>query len=147
MVPAMYVELEKLPLTANGKVDRKALPDPDRTSDSAAYVPPRTETEEILASIWAEVLGLERVGVEDNFFELGGHSLLATQVMSRVSRRFLIEVPLRKVFEFPTIAMLASEVDDARLHQPEMPAAITQPVPAIKRLSREAYRASNMASD
>ena len=93
MVPAAFVVLEELPLTPNGKVDRKALAGAGRLRRVAArIVAPRTATEEMLAGMWAEVLGLERVGVRTNFFELGGHSLLATQVMSRVREVFEVEV-------------------------------------------------------
>ena len=113
MVPGAVVVLERLPLNANGKVDRRALPAPERTmSEGAEYVAPRTVVEEVLAGIWAEVLGVERVGVEDNFFELGGHSLLATQVASSVQRTFGVKVPLRNLFETPTIAALAGAVED-----------------------------------
>jgi acyl carrier protein len=112
MLPGIFIALDALPLTAHGKVDRKALPVPGQaTVPVHAYQPPRTPTEEALAKIWGEVLGLERVGVEDNFFELGGHSLLATQVVSRVRGAFGIELPLRTVFEAVTVADLAAEVD------------------------------------
>jgi amino acid adenylation domain-containing protein len=110
MVPAAFVLLASLPLTPNGKVDRKALPEPEgvRPDLQSEYVSPRTPTEDLLASIWCEVLGLERVGIHDDFFELGGHSLLATQLASRVREAFRVELPLRSFFEAHTIADLAS---------------------------------------
>ncbi|HEX7243315.1 MAG TPA: amino acid adenylation domain-containing protein, partial [Longimicrobiaceae bacterium] len=113
MVPGAYVVLEQLPVTANGKIDRRALPAPERTADEA-YAAPRSVGEELLAGIWAEVLGVERVGVEENFFGLGGHSLLATQVVSRVRQAFGVEVPLKALFEAPTVAGLAVRVEALR---------------------------------
>ena len=110
MVPGVWVRLEKLPLTANGKVDRKALPKAE-VSGEREYVAPRNEMEQLLAEIWGEVLGVERVGSTDNFFELGGHSLLATQVMSRVREVFGVEVALREVFERPSVGELAEEIE------------------------------------
>src|SRR6202020_855619 len=98
----------------NGKLDRAALPVPEGGSSAAAYVAPRTPAEEVLAGIWAEVLRLDRVGVEENFFELGGHSLLATRVASRVRAAFGIELPLRALFEAPTVAGLAARVEAMR---------------------------------
>ncbi|HEX6287737.1 MAG TPA: condensation domain-containing protein, partial [Herpetosiphonaceae bacterium] len=97
-------------LTPNGKVDRKALPQPERTSAPTTLVAPRTETETTLARIWADVLGLEQVGVHHNFFEVGGHSLLGTQVISRVRQSLGVELPLRALFEAPTIAALAQRI-------------------------------------
>ncbi|HEY0022709.1 MAG TPA: non-ribosomal peptide synthase/polyketide synthase [Longimicrobium sp.] len=114
MVPSAFVFLEALPLTPNGKVDRKALPAPELGSAEEAYVAPRTPTEEVLAGIWAEVLRLERVGVEESFFDLGGHSLLGTRVVSRVREVFGVELPLRAVFERPVLRELAAEVDGLR---------------------------------
>ncbi|HEV2733209.1 MAG TPA: condensation domain-containing protein, partial [Longimicrobiaceae bacterium] len=114
MVPAAIVVLERLPLTPSGKLDRRALPAPDFASAEGRCVAPRTPAEEVLAEIWAETLRLERVGVTASFFELGGHSLLATQVVSRVRQVFGVEVPLRALFEGPTVAELAGRVEEIR---------------------------------
>ena len=113
MVPSAFVMLESLPLTANGKVDRRALPEPDwyLTQRKGAYVAPRSETQLRLSGIWCELLGLEQVGLSDSFFDLGGHSLLATQVVSRVRAAFGVEIGLRQLFETPTIDELAAHID------------------------------------
>jgi acyl carrier protein len=116
MVPSAFVVLDALPLTANGKIDRRALPAPSefRPDLETDYVAPRNEAEALLSSIVGEVLKLDQVGVYDDFFQLGGHSLLTTQVISRVRERLRIELPLRDLFEFPTIAGLASAIERAR---------------------------------
>ncbi|HYH80745.1 MAG TPA: amino acid adenylation domain-containing protein [Longimicrobium sp.] len=115
MVPGAFVVLDRIPLTPNGKVDRRALPAPGHDpSRDEAYVAPRTSTEAALAEIWAEVLGLGRVGVEENFFALGGHSLIATRVTARAREAFRIELPLRALFEAQTVAGLAARVDELR---------------------------------
>ncbi|HYP01542.1 MAG TPA: amino acid adenylation domain-containing protein, partial [Pyrinomonadaceae bacterium] len=116
MLPSAFVALDKIPLTHNVKIDRRALPAPDtaaRYDGGAAYVAPRTPHELIVASTWAQVLGVEAVSLHDNFFELGGHSLLATQVMSRLRESFQLELPLRALFESPTVAELARRVERA----------------------------------
>ncbi len=113
MVPAALVLLDELPLTRNGKVDRAALPAPDGAGAARELVAPRTATEAMVAGIWAEVLGVERVGAADSFFELGGHSLLATQVVSRVRAACGVELPVRALFETPVLAELAERVDAA----------------------------------
>ncbi|MGA2802168.1 MAG: amino acid adenylation domain-containing protein [Verrucomicrobiota bacterium] len=114
MVPSVFVMLERIPLTPNGKVDRKALPAPERKPEEGTFVAPQTPTEELLVGIYKEVLKVERVGVNENFFELGGHSLLATQLISRVRKVFKVELPLKDLFEAPTVASLGERVAMAR---------------------------------
>ena len=112
MIPSRFVLLPQLPLTANGKVDRKALPKPDFASSlSREFVAPQTETQKRLAKIWAELLGIEKVGIHDNFFDFGGHSLLATQVMSRVRKAFALELSLQSLFDYPELASFAEEIE------------------------------------
>jgi amino acid adenylation domain-containing protein len=111
MVPTAYMEIERLPLTPNGKIDSYALPTPDKTHlENQEYVPPRTAVEGELCRIWAEVLGLDRVGVEDNFFALGGHSLLATQVVSQIRQLFGVDLELAVLFETQTVAGLTAKM-------------------------------------
>jgi len=110
MVPASIMVLAQLPLSPNGKLDRRQLPTPEPPRRVQQYVAPRTELEEELVKIWQEVLSLNRVGVEDNFFDLGGHSLVATQMVSRVRARCKVELSLQSIFQHPTIASLAIHV-------------------------------------
>ncbi len=119
MIPTSFVFLEMLPLTANGKVDRKALPVPDRSQflNHAEIVAPQTPLQEHLAHIWAELLQLPQVGIHDNFFELGGHSLLATRLMARLRTIFQIEIPLRRLFEAPTIVNIALVIEQIQSEQ------------------------------
>ncbi len=136
MTPSVFVELDALPLTPNGKVDRRALPAPDpanmaRPELAGVYVAPRTLVEETLAGIWSKVVGVAQVGAHDSFFDLGGHSLLATQAISRVREAFGLELPLRSLFEAPTVAGLAESVEAA------MRAAQGLQAPPIVAVSRD----------
>jgi acyl carrier protein len=139
MVPSAFVTLAAWPLTPNGKVDRQALPAPDGDdagTRATAFVAPGTPAEIGLARIWAEVLHQERVGREDNFFDLGGHSLLATQVVARVQATFGVALPVRNLFETPTVAALAAQIAEAPVAVPGAEAATP-----ILRLERDAEAA------
>jgi amino acid adenylation domain-containing protein len=133
MTPSSFVLLDELPLTASGKLDRRALPAPDalRSEHKKNFVAPRTPVEELLSEIWKEVLGVERVSINDNFFELGGHSLLATQLIARVQEAFRKEMGPRTVFESPTIAGLAAEIEAV------MRAGQDLQMPSIERVRRD----------
>ncbi|HVF55289.1 MAG TPA: phosphopantetheine-binding protein [Pyrinomonadaceae bacterium] len=136
MIPSSFVFLEELPLMPNGKIDRRALPSPDSVGaePEREFIAPRNRGEESVARIWADLLGIERVGVYDNFFELGGHSLLATQLVSRLREFFRVEMPLRVIFEQPTVAGLAMYVEEAGRR------AAAPQAPAITAVSRQAHR-------
>ena len=110
LVPTAFVAVDALPLTPNGKLDVRALPVPEYAS-AEGYVAPRTPAEEVLAGIWTEVMGIERIGIHQGFFELGGHSLLAMRVVSRVREAFGVELPLASLFRHTTIAELAPELE------------------------------------
>jgi acyl carrier protein len=112
MIPTFFVQLLTLPLNANGKIDRKRLPDPDGlgVQGGHAYLAPRNDMERQIAEIWQEILGLERVGVTDNFFEAGGHSLRVIRVLSKVRALFGVDIKIEDVFSNPTIEYLAKEV-------------------------------------
>jgi amino acid adenylation domain-containing protein len=114
MVPAAYTQLDQLPLTANNKIDRKKLPQPDPLIPVRHYTPPQNRTEKILAEIWGHLLKRDRIGRHDDFFSIGGHSLLAVQIISRVRKAFQVTLPVRTVFEKPTIADLAGWIEQAR---------------------------------
>ena len=122
MIPSWFVLLKEMPLTANGKIDRKALPEPVQTmagADAELMLRPGTPTEEIVRGIWMEVLGLKQIGLRQDFFQLGGHSLLATQVISRLNKVRQIDLPVIAIFEAPTISQLATVVERAQC-QPAM---------------------------
>ncbi|MGH2621269.1 MAG: amino acid adenylation domain-containing protein, partial [Anaerolineales bacterium] len=136
MMPSAYVTLEALPLTANGKVDRKALPLPDytRSGSNDAYTPPRNPTEELLVEIWARALQVEKVGIHDNFFSLGGHSLLAMKLTARIREVLRVELPLRDLFEMPTVAQLAAAIAKDRMAAPGLEIPPIAPVPRDQEL-------------
>ena len=138
MIPSVFVFLDAMPLTPSGKVDRRGLPAPDaaRPEGQEGYVAPRTPVEEALAGIWAEVLGLDRVGIHDNFFELGGHSLLATQVVSQARRLFQVELALRRLFEAPTVAGLVESLAQS-LDKSANPADLVEVLADLEGLSDE----------
>ena len=133
MIPSAIVLLDELPLTSNGKVDRRALPAPEevRTEGEENFVAPQTPFEEVLAGIWSNVLRTTRIGVNDNFFELGGHSLLAMQIVSRIREALGVEIPVRTIFEKQTLAMLAAEVEQLLYQGSSLQA------PPVVRTSRE----------
>ncbi len=139
MVPSAFVRLDAMPLTATGKINRRALPEPDMSQSLSAndFVAPQTVTHKKLAAIWATLLAVEptKLGINHDFFELGGHSLLATQLMSRVREIFNVELPLRSLFERPTIADFADAIEDAQASQKAM---VTQTT--IKRVVRGGYQ-------
>ncbi len=132
MLPSLFIWLETLPLLTNGKVDRRALPQPQQAQfqQEKSYEAPRSPTEELLVPIWAQVLQLEKVGVHDNFFELGGHSLLATQIIVRTRKAFQVELPLHTLFLTPTIAGIAEQLEAIRQKKQGLR------IPPIKRLPR-----------
>jgi len=125
MVPGIYVDLDALPLTPNGKVDRKALPRPDiaaAVAQETEFIAPRNALEDVLADMWKQILGVERVGVRDDFFALGGHSLHAAQIITWLRQAFRVMVPLRSVFEATTVerlavALLALDPEPGRMQQ------------------------------
>jgi amino acid adenylation domain-containing protein len=131
MMPAAFVPLAALPLTPNGKIDRRMLPEPEQVRGVLQFVEAGTAIERELAGIWAEVLGVERVGMDDSFFELGGHSLLATQLISRVREVFGVEVALGRLFDEPTVRGLAASVEE------ELRGGKLRATPLMERVSRE----------
>jgi acyl carrier protein len=114
MVPVAFMTLNELPLTSNGKVNRRAFPVPERVGSENSYVAPRNELEQTIANIWQTLLALERVGIHENFFEVGGHSLLAFHLVLKLTDTLKIEFPLRSLFEYPTIAELAEVIEEIR---------------------------------
>ncbi len=143
MVPAAFVLLDALPLTPNGKIDRRALPAPDmgELRERQGFTAPRSPLEQELAAIWAELLGVEQVGVHDNFFELGGHSLLATRVAHRVRELYQVEPPLQVFFEEPTVSRLATIVEEGRVRAP------AQPQPRLQALPRGRKSAAQLLAE
>src|SRR6202012_2214525 len=112
MVPSQLIQMESFPMTANGKIDRKALPDPEGAQTTNAYQAPQTETEEKLTRIWEEILEIDRVGTTDDFFAIGGHSLLAVRLVSAIRKQFNTELPIAEVFDHPTVGQLAIRIEE-----------------------------------
>jgi amino acid adenylation domain-containing protein len=131
MVPSAFMTLEAWPLTPNGKIDRKALPAPERMRSEleGTFVAPRTPVEEVLAGIWAEVLNVDQVSIDDSFFDLGGHSLLATKVISRAREAFQVDIPLHYLFESPALAGLAERIEAMMKAEQGLQAPPIKPVP------------------
>jgi hypothetical protein len=136
MAPTAYVQLKRIPLTPNGKIDRKSLPEPDKDIREQEYVGPQDATQETLCRLWQEVLRREQVGIHDNFFKSGGHSLLAARAAARMRESFNADIPLRRMFELPTIAQLAGLIDQTV--QSNGANGASQRRPAIKRVARKA---------
>jgi amino acid adenylation domain-containing protein len=132
MVPSAFVLLEAMPLTANGKIDRQSLPAPAYSAGEAEYVAPRSHEESLLASLWQELLGVDQVGIHDSFFVLGGHSLLATRLIARLRADSGIELPIRALFETPTVAGLAARLEYS---EDELPALEALPEDGPRALS------------
>jgi hypothetical protein len=128
MVPSTVTTLEAFPLTPNGKVDRKALPEPswDQERSSEEFLAPRTETERGIAEIWSNVLSVRQIGIHDNFFALGGHSLLAMKVISRLHDALGVTLTLSAIFEAPSVMELAAEVDRAEARAVPAPPALVR---------------------
>ncbi|MEE4698771.1 phosphopantetheine-binding protein, partial [Pseudomonas alliivorans] len=137
MVPTHFVLLDAMPLTANGKLDREALPAPDATQLQAQFVAPEGELEQQLAAIWAEVLKIEQVGRTDNFFELGGHSLVAVQMLVRVREQLQHEVSLKDLFEHPVLADFSVTIQQKNGESDHAQDELTKSLEALKRLSAE----------
>ncbi len=137
MVPAQWMLLEQMPLSPNGKLDRKALPAVDANLQAREYVAPHSELEQQIAAIWAEVLEVERVGMHDNFFELGGHSLLATQVVVRLREQLHAEFDVKSIFTTPTLADFSAHVAARQTNNSPVQDALAKSLEALKRLSAE----------
>ncbi|WP_445081626.1 amino acid adenylation domain-containing protein [Pseudomonas rhodesiae] len=137
MVPAQWVLLEQMPLSPNGKLDRKALPKADASLMAREYIAPQSELEQQVAAIWAEVLHVQRVGLHDNFFELGGHSLLATQVVVRLRERLHAEFDVKSIFTAPTLADFSAYVAAQQTNNSPVQDALAKSLEALKRLSAE----------
>jgi amino acid adenylation domain-containing protein len=141
MIPSAFIALEALPRTPIGKIDRRALPAPatDSLQPTETYVAPRNPVEELLANLWATTLSVQRVGIHDNFFNLGGHSLMATQIVSRVREQFQVELPLRRLFESPTVASLALAIAEKQAEQHDA-ADLDEMLSELEDLSEEEVR-------
>ncbi|NER61362.1 non-ribosomal peptide synthetase, partial [Pseudomonas sp. MAFF212428] len=137
MIPAQWVWLEQMPLSPNGKLERKALPKPDASQLQREYVAPQSELQQRIADIWQHVLGCEQVGLADSFFELGGHSLLATQVIVRLREQLGLEIPLKELFIADDLAAFSASVAAVQQHSQPVEDELAKSLAALKRLSAE----------
>ena len=130
MIPALFIKMEAFPKTLSGKLDRRALPEPDQSREQfeQEYLAPRNQTEALMANIWEKILDIDKIGVLDNFFEIGGHSLLATQIISRIRESFQVELPLRTLFDEPTVAGLSKRIEQVKSESPGYQVLKIQPV-------------------
>src|ERR1700761_391230 len=126
MVPSQLIQMESFPMTANGKIDRKALPNPEGAQTTNTYQAPGTKTEERLSHIWEEILEIERVGTTDDFFAIGGHSLLAVRLVSAIRKQFNAELPIAEVFDYPTVGQLAQRIEEKQSNE------TTNQIPQVK---------------
>jgi len=142
MVPAVIVELEELPLLSNGKLNRRALPETDGAGSSVkrSYAPPRTPVERQLVQMWEELLGVKTVGIEDHFFELGGHSLMLTQLASRIRKEFQVNIPLRVLFDAPTVIAMSNAILAEQVEQVDKQ-TVDEMLQRLKQLSPEQMKA------
>jgi acyl carrier protein len=142
MVPAVIVELAELPLLSNGKLNRRALPATDETGLSVkrSYAPPRTPVERQLVEMWKELLGVETVGIDDHFFELGGHSLMLTQLASRIRKEFRVNIPLRVLFDAPTVIAMGDAILAGQMDQVDQ-RKVDEMLQRLKQLSPEQMKA------
>jgi amino acid adenylation domain-containing protein len=149
LIPSSFIPVARLPLLPNGKIDRKALPSPDlnQVAEERVFIAPRNETEEKIASIWRELLHLERVGIDHNFFEIGGHSLLAIQVLSRIRRLLEVDIPVRLLFNDPTITALAVEIEKAKAAGAVVRAPILPRRPLVNGRQALAARLEKLSAD
>jgi acyl carrier protein len=136
MIPAAFVRLERIPMTPNGKIDRRALPDPEWTRET--YRAPRTPNEKLLADLFAGVLAIDRVGIDDDFFLIGGHSLLATRLASRIRDVFQVELPLKAFFEYPTPAGIAAVLREVEELTAQLDGMSAEELEAMLRQEEEA---------
>ena len=147
LLPSNFVSVESIALTPNGKVDHAALPAERSDESERPYLAPRNETERQIAEFWSQMLGTPRVGVYDHFFELGGHSLLGTQVISRIRRAFRVEIPLRTLFEEPTVAALATAVQKAQTSGQTIRAPLVSKRRAVSTREKLAARLKDLSDE
>jgi acyl-coenzyme A synthetase/AMP-(fatty) acid ligase len=148
MIPSMFIPMDKLPLTGMGKVDRRSLPTPDLERDipPSPLVEPRSSEEELLAKLWAEVLAVDKIGVHDNFFDLGGHSLAATRIITRVIQTFQLKLPMKALFDAPTVAEMAVIIEQHQ-HKQATDVELARMLSEVEAMSDSEARQQLMPTD